>query len=374
MRIAVDARPLAHPQTGIGRYTESLLRRLVTSGHQWFLYSDREISPRFAFDDHVQVRQGRARPGSPQSLIYSQLVFPRWARGDCVDVFWSPRHHLPLQLPRGIARVVTVHDLVWKRFPQTMRRFNWLLERVLMAPSLQRADSIIAVSEFTRGEIAALYPDVALRCAVVHEAAEPERTHFENTIPLPREPYFLFVGTLEPRKNLMRLLQAFALALPQLSDSYKLLIAGAGGWGDVDLPAELQRLGIERNVALLGRVSEYELQALYSAAYALVMPSLYEGFGLPALEAMSHGKPVIASNCGALPEVVGDAGILVDPHSTQAISSAIQALATEQSLMVKLALKAKQRAAIFCWDRAAADTLKILEFSRVTRAQGRSHD
>ena len=119
MRIAVDARPLAHPFTGIGRYTESILKRLVQMGHQWYLYSDRPLTPRFPIGDRVQLRVGKASPGSAMSLFYSQLVFPRWARGDCVDLFWSPRHHLPLGLPARVAGVVTVHDLVWKRYPET---------------------------------------------------------------------------------------------------------------------------------------------------------------------------------------------------------------------------------------------------------------
>jgi hypothetical protein len=153
VRIAVDARPLAHPHTGIGRYTESLLKRLVESGHQWFLYSDRAITPRFPTDDRVQIRTGNTRPGSPLSLFYSQLVFPRWARGDCVDLFWSPRHHLPLRLPMSVKGVVTVHDLVWKRFPETMQGKNKWLERGLMGPSLRKAAGIIAVSRFTASEI-----------------------------------------------------------------------------------------------------------------------------------------------------------------------------------------------------------------------------
>lgn len=360
LRIAVDARPLAHPQTGIGRYTESLLRRLVKMGHQWFLYSDRAIIPRFAIDDHVQVRMGNSRPGSPLSLVYSQLVFPRWARGDCVDLFWSPRHHLPLRLPNSVKGVVSVHDLVWKRYPETMRGMNKFLERGLMSPSLRKAAGIIAVSDFTASEIALEYPDCEPRCMTIPEAAEVSTVTYEEQFPLPEGPYLLFVGTPEPRKNLPRLLQAYASARQQGVEQ-TLVLVGGGGWGDVDVEATIKSLGLEQAVQCRGQVSDAELGALYASATALLMPSLYEGFGLPALEAMSHGTPVIASDCSALPEVVRDGGLLVDPQSVSSITAAITRLCTDADLRGELADKARWQASGFNWDRSAEMTLAALE-------------
>lgn len=213
MRIAVDARPLAHPFTGIGRYTESLLKRLVQMGHQWYLYSDRPITPRFPVGDRVQLRVGKATPGSALSLAYSQLVFPRWSRGDCVDLFWSPRHHLPLWLPASVAGLVTIHDLVWKRYPETMLGRNRTLESLIMRPSLRRASRVICVSEFTASEVKDVYPEVADNCVVIPEAAEMSDEHYEERFPVSEQPYLLFVGTMEPRKNLPRLLQAFRSAV-----------------------------------------------------------------------------------------------------------------------------------------------------------------
>jgi glycosyltransferase involved in cell wall biosynthesis len=361
VRIAVDARPLAHPLTGIGRYTESLLKRLVLMGHQWFLYSDRPITPRFELGERVQLRLGDARPGSALSLFYSQLAFPRWARGDCVDLFWSPRHHLPLTMPSRVARVVTVHDLVWKRYPETMRSTNRLLERVLMGPSLRGADQVICVSAFTAAEVAGEYPGLADRCSVIAEAAELAQENYEERYPLPAQPYLLFVGTLEPRKNLPRLLQAFQLACKTSSFAHQLLIVGAQGWGREDLPQLLQELGLEQRVILKGRVSDAELRELYAGSAGLVMPSLYEGFGLPALEAMQYGVPVLASNTGALPEVVGDGGLLVDPLSIEAIAGAMLSLCQDSRLHARLRREALSQAASFSWERAARQTLALLE-------------
>ncbi len=359
LRIAVDARPLAHPQTGIGRYTESLLKRLVESGHQWFLYSDRALALRFPVDDHVQLRQGHSRPGSPLSLVFTQMVFPRWARGDCVDLFWSPRHHLPLRLPPGMRSVVTVHDLVWKRYPETMRPLNRMLEQSLMGPSLRRADGVIAVSDFTSGELDAVYPELSATRATILEAADGDVADYEVDFPLPTKPFFLFVGTPEPRKNLQRLLQAFANAR-QRGLQHQLVIAGAGGWGSHQLDKQVAELSLEGSVVLRGRVSDAELGALYRASTALVMPSLYEGFGLPVLEAMKAGVPSIVSRDSSLPEVAGDAGLLVDPSSISSIADAILELAINPDLLDTLRAKARERAPRFSWDTAARETLAFL--------------
>ena len=362
VRIAVDARPLAHPFTGIGRYTEALLRRLVGSpGHQWFLYSDRGILPRFDYDDHVQLRTANVHPGSPFSLFYSQLVFPRWARGDCVDLFWSPRHHLPLRLPRAVPGVVTVHDLVWKRYPATMMKTNLWLERLLMGPSLRRARRVICVSEFTSRELGREYPGLSSACRVVHAAAESMAGVQERSVPVPERPFLLFVGTLEPRKNLPRLLRSFARLVRETDLPHQLVVVGAQGWSGQNLPHLIAELGIAARVELRGRLSDVELQELYQSAVALVMPSLYEGFGLPVLEAMNHATPVIASEAGALPEVVGEGGLLVDPLSEDSIYQQMLRLCADHGLRTRLSASASRQAQRFSWERAARQTLAILE-------------
>ena len=361
MRIAVDARPLAHPHTGIGRYTEALLRRMVGSGHQWFLYSDRGLLLRFDFDDHVQLRTAGAGPGSPFSLLYSQLVFPRWARGDCVDLFWSPRHHLPLRLPGKVAGVVTIHDLVWKRFPETMMKSNLWLERMLMGPSLHSARRVICVSDFTAKELSREYPKLSAVCRVVHEAAETVVKPDEQAAPVPEQPFLLFVGTLEPRKNLPRLLRAFARLVRTTDLPHQLLVVGARGWAGEDLDSLARQLDIAARVKLRGRLSDAELRALYQSTVALVMPSLYEGFGLPVLEAMQYGAPVIVSKAGALPEVAGEGGLLVDPLSEDSIFRQMLRLCSDRQLRATLSDRARQQAQRFSWDKAAQQTLAVLE-------------
>lgn len=357
MRIAIDARPLASPLTGIGRYTDSLVRRLVQSeDHDWFLYSDRPLTAETPRGSNVTIRTGDARGGSPGSLRWAQWEYVKWAKQDQIDTFWSPRHHLPLLLPDSVRTVVTIHDLVWKRYPETMQRKNYWLERFLMGPSIQKADQVICVSGFTAKEVNHFYPKAIDKCTVVYEAADLPPLSTESLPDEVKEPYLLFVGTLEPRKNLARLLKAYASLNKHEAPS--LVLVGGQGWGDLVLEKTVNDLDLTTRVQLLGYVSDDELQTLYSKASCLLMPSLYEGFGLPALEAMQHGVPVIYSKGTSLEEVVGPGGISVNPGSADEIASAILSLTSADSSA--LSNNARNQAARFSWDTAIQQTLELL--------------
>ncbi len=342
MRIAVDARPLAAPLTGIGRYTSALLEAMIAEGHQWVLYSDRPLQVEIPNNPRVIVRHGDAAGGTPGSLRWAQWHYSRWCVQDVVDLFWSPRHHLPLLLNKKIASVVTIHDLVWRQFPETMRVKNLWLERALMGPSIRVADQVICVSRFTASEVSRYYPSAMGKCQVIHEAAAPGTATepHASSLNLP-EKYLLFVGTLEPRKNLPRLLRAYHsirdnAALPPL------VIVGGEGWGGEDLKAMVDALELADRVMLLGYVSDADLQSVYAGAHCLLMPSLYEGFGLPVVEAMQHGVPSIASSTGALPEVVGDAGVLVNPYSETELAAAMLHMVSDKPCAEDYAARASQ--------------------------------
>ncbi|MEX0943323.1 MAG: glycosyltransferase family 1 protein [Pseudomonadales bacterium] len=355
MRIAVDARPLCVPTFGIGRYTQAILKRLVNrKGLEWFLYADRPLLHDLSGPDNVTVRTYPAA-NRVLSLFRTQWQFARWAERDEVDVFWSPRHHLPLSLSKQITTVVTIHDLVWRHYPDTMLLANRVVEQLLMPPSLRKANAIICVSEATRQDLARLYPGVREKSVTIPQAAEPRA----NTIADQADRYFLFVGTLEPRKNLARLLEAFAQARARGLDDCRLVIAGAQGWMGA-ISDEVKRLGIGDSVDVLGHVEEEVLHARLAGAIALCMPSLYEGFGLPAVEAMQYGTPVIGSNVASIPEVVGEGGVLVDPYAVDEIATALLALASDPVLCETLGEKARQQAATYSWDTSAALTLRVL--------------
>lgn len=356
MKIAVDARALCVPIFGIGRYTREILDRLIGQPDtEWFLYADRPLP--VAYPDHENVTTSSF--GSANRLLSlgrTQLAFARWAIRDRVDLFWSPRHHLPLLLDSRIRTVVTVHDLVWKVCPETMLRANRWVEGLLMPASVKKADAIICVSESTQQDLRAHFPRVAGKSVTILEAAGGQIEAAPNT----SSRYFLFVGTLEPRKNLGRLIEAFALARSRGMDDCRLIIAGAAGWNTA-IDQAIRSAGVDAHVDVLGHVDDNVLHGYLAGAIALCLPSLYEGFGLPALEAMQYGTPVIGPDRSSIPEIVGEAGLLVDPLSIEDIASAMVRLATDDELRGRLSRSARSRAGQFSWDTAAVETFGLFE-------------
>ncbi len=362
-RIGVDARLLTQKITGIGRYSHEMLDRLTLSGHEWFLYSPAPI----AIGDwqrpgvHLRISNFASRP---LRLVWAQTVLPRQAARDRVDLFWSPTHRLPRFLPGNIARVVTIHDLVWKHAGETMPAANRWLDARLLPQAARLADRIIAVSQNTANDLIAEVPEAAGKVdAIALGVAEPGPAADDGELTELglNEPFFLFVGTLEPRKNLRRLVEAYSRLSDPLRNAARLVIVGGSGWGGVDARTIAAELGVAERVSVLGYVSEPLLAALYEKALFLAMPSLYEGFGLPLLEAMIRGTPVLTSNRASMPEVAGDAGLLVEPDDVESIQSGLQQLLADAELRDRLAAAARLRAKTFTWDRTVSETLKVFD-------------
>jgi glycosyltransferase involved in cell wall biosynthesis len=372
-RIGVDARQLSTQVSGIGRYNAEVLSRLVEMGHEWYLYSHRplllgdwdrpNVYVRTAGISHIYLR-----------MLWSQTVMPWWASQDGLDLFWSPLHRLPLVMPSSLARVVTIHDLVWRHAGQTMRPLNRLLDQTLMPHAVRASDRVVAVSDSTARDIEHEMPFAAGKVRAIPLGAA------ELGEPGPREslarlglsvPYFLFVGTLEPRKNLGRLLEAWS-RLPQgLAGGAVLAVAGGAGWGEVNVQAMALRLGLQDRVRVLGFVSEQQLATLYAHALFLVMPSLYEGFGLPLLEATLRGVPVLTSDISSMPEVAGDAGVLVSPLDVDSIAKGLAQMLDDPKFRSDLARRAVSSAQRFSWDRSARRTMEVFEEAiEARRARG----
>lgn len=358
LRIAIDARPLSIARTGIGRYTEELLRRLVETRHQWFLYSDRALLQKLPERDNIHIRIGRSN-NRFASTLYPQLAFPIWARRDAIDVFWSPRHHLPLLMSSKRRTAVTVHDLTGFIVPDTMTTMGRLLETRLTPLSVRKADALIVDATSTARDMARLLGGTLPPISVVPLAATKNAASASMPRPL-QSPYFLFAGTFEPRKNLKRMLQAYSQCSEKLG-GVKLVLAGGAGWGDQQVERWVQELGIASDVVIAGRIDESSLHAYYRHALALVFPSLYEGFGLPLLEAMQYAVPVITSNRSSMPEVAGDGGLLVDPEDCASIGAALLRLAGDAEYRQQLSQAALVQAQKYSWDRAAQQTLEVLE-------------
>ncbi|MEX0753780.1 MAG: glycosyltransferase family 1 protein [Actinomycetota bacterium] len=272
----------------------------------------------------------------------------------------------PSAIPPAAGRqrlVVTVHDLAFEHFPELFPRRWRLLYRLGLRAAVRRADAILTPSRSTAEDLVSrtkVRPErvhvVPLAAALGDHAADPIPVRERLKVP---EPYALFVGTLEPRKNLVSLVRAYrrvaGAGLP-----HALVLAGPMGWQPAALLRELALPG-PGEVVLTGPVSPADLDVLYRGASVFAYPSIYEGFGLPVLEALGRGAPTIASNASSVPEVVGDAGILVDPRSVAELADALERVLTDEQLASELSRKGIERAARFTWDETARRTLQVYD-------------
>lgn len=372
MHVAVDAGAM-HAGDGIARYVEQTIvaiDRHARGAVRWSLYGRGAVHD---FGTRLQVARTRsdrlpAQAGRTLGLFVS---LPWWTARDRPDVFWGPAHRLPLTTPRDTALVVTVHDLCWKLQPDTMRPVTRWLDAGMMPRALQRADRILASSGATRRDLVRLFPEHARRISVAYPAPVALATAEPATVvagPGIEAPFALFVGTAEPRKNLDRLLAAFAVVHAQTPD-LQLVIVGARGWGEESPQQMIRRHGLETSAHYLGRVPDAQLALLYRSARMLVMPSRYEGFGLPLIEAMGFGTPVVTSKVSSMPEVAGDAALLVDPGDSRSIAAAIVRLARDDALHARLSTRARAQAARFT-DTASARAM-LYAFERAMHARRR---
>ena len=282
------------------------------------------------------------------------------------DLLFVPAHVLPLSCP--VPAVVTVHDLGYHFYPTAHRAFSrWYLDWTTRRHS-RVATHIIADSEATKADLVQIYHADSTRITVAHLGRDETLTRIDNQPQLEATKrrykisgnYLLYIGTLQPRKNLLRLLDTFSLVCRTLKNQQiKLVLAGGHGWLYDDIFARTQQLGLTEQVIFPGYIAETDKAALLSGALAYLFPSLYEGFGLPVLEAMSCGTPVLTSCTSSLPEVAGDAALLVDPHDTQAIAVGLMALLTNPMLRERLATRGLQQIQNFSWSTTAEQIWQI---------------
>lgn len=285
------------------------------------------------------------------------------------DVFFVPAHVLPLYHPPR--SIVTIHDLGYLAFPDAHTAARRLELHLTTLWNARTARRVIAISQATKDDLIRHYRIAPEKIAVVHHGLAPQFRPVTDQDALAAtracygigEHYLLYVGTVQPRKNLTRLIDAFATAMrdrSEMSQHLQLVIAGKKGWLTETIERRAAAAGITDQVRFTGYVSDADLPALLSGARAFVFPSLYEGFGMPAIEAMACGTPVLTSTTSALPEVAGDAALLVDPHDTQAIAAALTRLATDAALRADLRARGLAHAAQFTWKRCAEETLRVL--------------
>jgi glycosyltransferase involved in cell wall biosynthesis len=367
MRIALDAIPLVAAKTGIGHYTDALAQSLARqhTGHEYVLLSPFD----FPFD---------ATNGHPNNLTKQffpvRSVFRKWWLAGLpamlqispLDLFHGTNYCIPVYAP--CPTVVTIHDLSLFTQSHTHEAPNVARGRRRMPLMARRASAIIAPSEWTRREIVEHLGVRPEKIRVIYEAARDGMSPQPAARRQPvldkyqiRPPYLLYVGTIEPRKNLLTLIRAYEALLRETEHKPQLVLAGGRGWLCDEVFALVESLRLGDRVRFTGYVSDDELPALYSAAQTFLYPSFYEGFGLPPLEAMACGAPVIASNASSLPEVVGGAGQTHDPNDAPAITRAIATLLDDAQMRDHFIQAGRAQAARFSWDRAARETQALYD-------------
>jgi len=354
MRVAFDVSCLVTPHpTGVERACRELLRALAASAprHELFLVSRRPVALGFALPDSFRaVDFAASRPGR----LWRERLLPSFLARERIDLYHSPVAALPLRA--DCPRIATFHEVPWREAPA---RLEWK-RRLWLAFAARRARWLIAVSERTRALLVEEAPRAAERVVVVHHGVE---ARFAPG-PLPADAgYLLFVGAGRPRKNLPLLVRAWARHPAAWRTRHPLRLAGVEAADAAPLRELAASLGAADALQLPGFVADGELPALYRGARALLFPSTFEGFGLPPLEAMASGIPVVASSGGALPEVVGDAALVVAPHDEVAWSAAIERVAGDAALRATLRERGLARAATFRWERAAAQVVALWEKS-----------
>jgi len=354
--ITVDARMIG--ASGIGTYISELLPQLIAARPELRFAL---LGPASLLRDQSWTQAPNVRVIELDAPIYSareQIALVRRAPSD-TSLFWSPHYNIPLAW-RG-RLVVTVHDVVHLALPQFFGGFHRQAYARFMFRRISRsADAIMTVSEFTRTEFERLLGVPRARPEVVHNGVDRE---WFDLAPSPRpypRPYLLYVGNVKPHKNLGRLLEAFG-QLASRTPCDLLLLGKSEGFltGDSGVQAAAGRLA--PRVQLLGTVSQNLLRQYVAHAEALVLPSLYEGFGLPPLEAMACGRPTIVSRAASLPEVCGDAAVYFDPLDATSIAEAILRVLEDPELQETLRSRGLERARRFTWERSAQATLAILE-------------
>jgi glycosyltransferase involved in cell wall biosynthesis len=376
MKIGIDARFLTHPQKGgFKTYTVNLIHALAAldEANEYVLYADGPMDDADALNHkgNVSVRIVRSEVPAFGMVMREQLALPSAVAGDKLDLFHAPCLTAPLRLPCPL--VVTIHDMIW-RTPQRFSAAGKLpVKRRLMQSYYQwapekaalKAAVVITVSHAARQDILRELHLPAERVVVTHEAANAQyqrvtdETHLNSALQrhgLARG-FLLALGSADPRKNMGTLLKAYARLTPAMQAAHPLAIIWAHSHLSDAIAEQARALGILEHVRFLQRVPDADMPAMYSGASAFVFPSRYEGFGLPLLEAMACGAPVIASDNSSIPEVVGDVGLMVNAEDDAGMADSIQRVLADAGLRSTLVQKGLARAGTFTWRRCAAETL-----------------
>lgn len=371
MKVALNATALLSPLTGIGQYTYHLAKGLqalpeleldLFYGLGWSKKVRNQPVPSITNIKSL-IKWSMPNAYSVKRFV-QQSMFNRGVLFNKANIYHEPNF---LAFKFNGPSVITVHDLSWIRFPHTHPVERVQAMNTYFEPGLRRAALILTDSEFVKRELMDVFGVKAERIRPVLLGVEPlfrSRTAEDTRAVLNRHDlvhgrYLLAVGTLEPRKNLQLALRAYMLLPQQVRKHFPLVLVGMSGWRTSELERQIAPLVCAGEVRQIGYLPREELAQVIAGALTLIYPSIYEGFGLPPLEAMACGVPVIASDVSSLPEVVGDTGLLINPHDDETLAEVIQKLIMDTDLRQQLSQKALARSAEFTWDKCVRQTVDV---------------
>jgi glycosyltransferase involved in cell wall biosynthesis len=365
LRLAIDAHMVGERETGRETYTLNLVKSLVGQfpQHSYYIFTSHyaDLKRRLPAHSHVHLIDV---PSSPFRRI--PFVIPNHIRKNQPQLL-----HVSYTAPPRVACpvVVTIHDIACTLYPKWFSLRDRLLLLTLVPYTIKRADAIIAVSQRTRDDLVEQYHIPPQKIAVTYEGVDSrfcpldklDAREFAKRVYGVGQDFILTLGNLEPRKNLPRLIHAFARLRQRQGLSLSLVIAGQALWRQSEVDQAIRDLRVEKDVTFTGYVLDEHLPILYNAARFFVYPSLYEGFGLPPLEAMACSTPVVCSNASSLPEVVGDAALTFDPRSVEDMTQKLLQMASSPELQVAFSERGRQRARKFSWETMARQTLEVYQ-------------
>lgn len=362
MRIGVNTRLfLKGKLEGIGWFMHETLKRMVREHpeHEFYFFFDRPYDESFVFAPNVTPVVLSPQARHPVLFyIWFEWSIARALKKHKIDVFLSPDNYASLRTK--VPTCLVVHDLAFEHYPHFVSKINLMHYKRYVPKFVRKAQRIIAVSEFTKQDIVSRYGVDAAKIDIVyngaHELYQPLGYEAKQSI---REKYtdgkqfFLFTGSLHPRKNVINLLKAFVKFKRRQKSPMKMVIVGRMAWLAKDIEEAKAKMPFKEEVIWLGYVDIEELAKITASAYAMVYPSLFEGFGIPILESLKTGVPAIASDTSSMPEVLGNAGILVNPEEVESIAAAMEKMYKEEPLRNKFIQEAAVQSAKFSWDRSA---------------------
>lgn len=363
MRIGIDGRTIFTNPTGIGSYTRNLIKNLaeIDRENEYFVYFDRkkELRDLNKFSNFHQK-------GLHFPIFWTQMRIPLELRKDNVDLYQGSNS---IPLVHICRTVVTIYDLAFELFPQYFPIKSLLFYKCIVPTAARKADKIITLSYSTKNDLVNFYKIPPSKIEVIYCSVDHFFKPINESVTLQKvlkkynitQQYILFVGALQPRKNIQKLIEAYVMLKENQKISHKLVIVGGTGWYYSEIFKLKEKFKLKDEVVFTGYVPGADLPFLYNGAELFVYPSLYEGFGIPPLEAMACGTPVITSNTSSLPEVVSDAAVVINPYDVEELAQAMGRILKDNELKKILRKKGLRRAKFFSWRKSAQKTLAVFK-------------